>query len=151
MTRILVYGTVDDIDFVHEKLDYVNRIYGPITCVIHMHHLQALDWQRKVSRQHPVRHLPISENWLLDGIAAPDRCRDKLFAARPDYVIIFEMPENRGGSKRPPKVDPTRKKSKVELITLRAVGLGLPVLTYTYSHKPNIGQTVAQPAACARV
>ena len=148
MTRILVYGTVDDTDYVCRKLDEIDRIYGPITHVIHMNHLQALDWMKG----RDIRQVPVLENWPRYGLAAPDRARDALFAARPDYVIMFEMPERREtAAERKERLDPTRKKSKVELITLRALSNGLQVITYTYEKpvKVNIGKTVAQPAAYA--
>ncbi len=46
MTRILVVGVADpeDTKFVHETLHQVNNLYGPVSCVIHANHPQALAW-----------------------------------------------------------------------------------------------------------
>ena len=94
MTRILVCGSadIDDPTFVHNTLCDVNKTYGPVTCVIHANHPQALAWQQWVSpRQPATRHLPIVEDFARDGVASGARWIDRLFAAKPDYVVIFAV------------------------------------------------------------
>ena len=91
MTRILVCGAsiFDDASFVHNALCEVFKTYGPVTCVIHNNHTQALAWQQWASRKHPVKHLPVTEDYRRDGVAAGERCRDRMFEAKPDYVVVF--------------------------------------------------------------
>ena len=88
MTRILVCGT-GDYTAVSDTLDQVNRVYGPISCVIHANHPQALAWQQKVALRQRTLHLPIVED-RKDGPLAGSRHRDRLFAAKPTLVVIFE-------------------------------------------------------------
>jgi hypothetical protein len=137
MTRILVCGTVDDSEFVRTTLDEVDKDYGPITCVIHMDNPQALAWQQEASRTRVVKHMVILPDWKRDGRAATDRCRDRLFDAQPDYVVVFEMPARREtAEERKQRMDPTRKKGMYELINLRAASNGVEVLTYVYAPVP---------------
>src|SRR5208282_1014706 len=93
MTRILVCGAsiFDDANFVHNALCEVDRIYGPISCVIHNNHTQALNWQQWVSRKRTVYHLPVTEDWRSDGVLAGERCRDRMFEAKPQFVVVFEI------------------------------------------------------------
>ena len=118
MTRILVCGVVDDAVFVHNKLHEVNKIYGPVTSVIHGNHAHALSWQQSVSRGfQPVKHLPVTEDFK-DGLLAGERCRDRMFKGRPEYVIVFQTH------------GPGCRDKKVEKIVHRALREGLVVLTY---------------------
>lgn len=129
MTRILVCGasyTDDDEEFVATSLSEINRTYGPITCVIHNNHTQALAWQQKMARKHPVKHAPFTEDWAKDGHLAGTRCRDKMIDARPHYVVVFETPSV---EKDPPR-KVGDKLSKVEYLAHRAMDLGIPVLFY---------------------
>jgi hypothetical protein len=122
MTRILVCGVADeDPIFVHNKLCEVNRIYGPVTCVIHNNHVQALAWQQWVSRRQPqTRHLPVNEDCVHDGVAAGERCRNRMFAARPDYVVMFRANDSDDGGVA----------KKTSHIVSRAERAGIPVLVY---------------------
>ena len=120
MTRILVCGA-GDYGFVHRALNEVNRIYGPVSCVIHSNHLQALAWQQAVSVVQITKHMPIIEN-PKDGPLAGSRCRDRLFAqGRPNYVIVFEAADKRE----------TGRDEKVQKIIYRAQSVGIPVVFYT--------------------
>lgn len=129
MTRILVCGASyvdDDEDFVANSLAEVNKIYGPISCIIHNNHVQALAWQQKMSRKVPIKHAPFTEDWKKDGHLAGSRCRDKMLEARPHYVIVFETPSK---EQDPPRKS-TDRLSKVEYLAHRAMDLGIPVLFY---------------------
>lgn len=121
MTRVLVIGTpdLDQPTLVHNTLCELNVTIGPITCVIHQNHAEALAWQQWVSRRQVTKHLPVLEDWR-DGVAAPDRCRDRLFAAQPDYVICFEALDRSDRHQKP----------RLQLICRRAERAGIPVLRY---------------------
>ena len=124
MTRILVVGcpNLDEPTLVHNTLCDLNKEIGPITCVIHQNHPQALAWQQWVSLRQVTRHLPVIEN-PRDGVAAPDRCRDRLIAAKPDYVVVFDAFERRACKRH--QLEP-----RLYLIVNRAQREGIPVLTY---------------------
>ena len=120
MTRILVIGSpdLDEPSRVHNTLCELNRTIGPISCVIHQNHPEALAWQQWVARKQVTKHLPVLEDWR-DGVVAPDRCRDRLFAAKPDYVVVFNaVGRDRQGNPR------------VYLIANKARRAGIPVLVF---------------------
>lgn len=129
MTRVLVCGAsiVEDASFVFDALCEANRIYGPFTCVIHNNHPQALAWQQWAMRKQIVKHLPITENFRKDGVAAGDRCRDRMFEARPDYVIIFEYFD------KDEPIASSERRSKAESIMHRAQSAGKQVIKYVYN------------------
>lgn len=118
MTRILVCGVVDDPSFVHDKLTEVNKIYGPISCIIHANHAAALAWQQSTSRGlQAVRQCPVTVNMRICD--TPTRWADhsdRLLAAKPDYVVVFQTPGPRD--------------AKIEKVVYRALRAGLIVLTY---------------------
>jgi hypothetical protein len=124
MTRVLVCGAAyfDDPNFVHHTMCEANKTYGPFTCVIHSNHPQALAWQQWVSRWQVTRHLPIVDD-PRDGVAAADRCRDRLFVeGRPDIVLVFETADKTNLGRT----------EKVQKIVLRAMARGIEVHTYIY-------------------
>jgi hypothetical protein len=126
MTRILVVGAGDpeDTTFVHSTLWQVDNLYGPITCVIHANHPQALAWQQAVAKQRRVLHKPIVED-RNDGIMSAARWRTRLFdEGRPDYVVVFDIIKMR------------LLRKQVELIIFMAQRRGIPVLTYSKDKKP---------------
>ena len=127
MTRILVIGKPDDDPiFVHNTLCEVNRIYGPVTCVIHGNHPEALAWQQWVScRQPQTRHLPIVED-PRDGIRSGEKCRDRLFAAKPDYVVVIRPTD---------ATDRRQDATKTRLILNRADLDDIPILVYSQQHR----------------
>jgi hypothetical protein len=126
MTRILVVGAGDpeDAQFVHNTLWQVNNTYGPITCVIHANHPQALAWQQAVSKQQRTLHKPIVED-RNDGIAAQGRWRARLFdEGRPDYVVVFDIIQMR------------LLRQQIRKIVFMAQRRGIEVLTYSKGKKP---------------
>ena len=127
MTRILVIGKPDDDPcFVHNTLCEVNRIYGPVTCVIHSNHPEALAWQQWVSRRQPkTKHLPIVED-LRWGLLSGQKCRDQLFAAKPDYVVVIRPDDG---------FDRHNGDKKIRLILNRADRDDIPVLVYSQQHR----------------
>lgn len=131
MTRVLVCGAtiMEDTSFVFNSLCEANRIYGPFTCVIHSNHPQALAWQQWAMRKQDVKHRPVVE-WAADGTLAGSRCRDRMFEAKPDYVVIFEITPSKNDVD--PKPQPGDKRAKVEYILHRAQSDGLPVIRYTF-------------------
>ena len=130
MTRILVCGLADE-DFVHRSLDEVNEVYGPVTCVIHNNHPQALAWQQDVSQVQVTRHLPVVEDWRGDGVLASSRCRDRMFAARPDYLIVFRTVDKAGND----ELFSDKGKEKTKLIVYRAQADDIEVVTFTTTAK----------------
>jgi hypothetical protein len=125
MTRILVVGAGDPEDntFVHGKLHEVNNTYGPITCVIHANHPQAITWQQAVSKQQRVLHKPILEE-PRDGFEAGKRWRARLFdEGRPDYVVVFDMIQKRF------------QKQQIQKIVFMAQRRDIQVLTYSKEKK----------------
>jgi hypothetical protein len=129
MTRILVVGAGDpeDTKFIHDTLHQVNNTYGPVSCVIHANHPQALAWQQTVAKQRRVLHKPILEEQS-DGVAAGERWRARLFdEGRPDYVVVFDTLD--GPKTRIPK-------KKIEKIVFMAQRRGIEVLTYSKGRKP---------------
>lgn len=136
MTRILVCGAGDQ-GFVHRSLNEVNTIYGPVTCVIHANHVQALAWQQAVSQVQITRHLPILENPKIEEklLRGSDH-RDRLFEqGRPNYVVVFESADKREQGRD----------AKTQYIIYRAQSVGMPVLVYTAEMKSikRAGSTVA--------
>jgi hypothetical protein len=130
MTRVLVTGVVlDDQSLVHNTLCEINRTYGPISCVIHQNHSQALTWQQWASRHQQTKHLPITEDWAHDGVVAPRRAIERMFAAKPDYVVVFETVDPKDTSIRP----------RTQAIIYRAQREGIEVLTYQ-SHAKRHGR-----------
>ena len=124
MTRVLVCGPAvfDDPLFVHNSLNEVNSIYGPISCVIHNNHLSAMLWQQWVARRQETRHCPIVLD-MRDGVAKHDRCRDRMFdQGRPDFVVVFEQAN---------KLEMGRDEMSRHIVH-RALGLSLPLATYAY-------------------
>lgn len=111
MTRIAVCGTVDDPMFVFRSLDEVNKVYGPVTCVIHCNNPAALMWQQQASRRQLVRHMPI------DG-GVPAKRRDALFAAKPEYLVVFQTP------------GPGGRDENVKKLVYKAEREGLEILTF---------------------
>ena len=131
MTRILVVGAGDpeDAQFIHDRLHEVNNTYGPITCVIHANHPQALAWQQAVAKQRRVLHKPIVED-RNDGVAANARWRERLFAeGLPYYVVVFDLLD--GPKTRIPK-------KKIEKIVFMAQRRGIEVLTYSKGKKAEV-------------
>ena len=133
MTRVLVCGpsVFDDPTFAFKALCQVDSVFGPISCVVHNNHAQALNWQQWAGRKRPVKHLPVTEDHQRDGVAAGERCRDRMFAARPDIVVVFEVMPDKDDTG---KINPTHRRSKSELIALRASGLAIPVIRFTFDH-----------------
>ena len=131
MTRVLVCGAsiLEDSSFVFNSMCEANRIYGPFTCVIHSNHPQALAWQQWAMKKQDIKHRPVEEH-MADGPLAGSRCRDRMFEARPDYVVIFEV--TLGKNEQPVPHQPGDKLSKVEYIMHRAQSDGIPVIRYTY-------------------
>jgi hypothetical protein len=139
VTRILVVGAGDpkDTKFICETLDEVNSLYGPVTCLIHANHQQALGWQQAISRSQRTLHKPIVENQL-DGIAAGERWRTRLFdEGRPDFVVVFDCLD--GPKTRIPK-------KKIEKIVFMAQRRSIQVLVYSKAKK---AQAKAEAAATA--
>lgn len=126
MTRILVCGMGED-DFVNRSLDEVNRVYGPVSCVIHNNHPQALAWQQEVSEVQVTRHLPLSEDWRRDGHLAGSRCRDRMFDAKPNYLVVFAT--TLSAEERKAKV--TDEDRRTQYMIHRAQADGIQVLTFT--------------------
>jgi hypothetical protein len=126
MTRILVCGLADE-DFVHKSLDEINLVYGPVSCVIHNNHTQALAWQQDVSEIQVTRHLPVVEDWRKDGVLAPTRCRDRMFAAKPDYLVVFRTVDKDGND----ELFSDKGTEKTKLTVYRAQKDGIEVLTFT--------------------
>ena len=132
MTRVLVYGSTDDYAFVHQTLTDVDKVYGPISCVIHSNHPHALAWQQWVMRRQVTRHLPIVEDWKRDDVAASDRCLNRLFnEGRPNYVVAFETPANEADTRGRLTAAERSKRSRLERVIFRAKALGIEVLKYT--------------------
>ena len=128
MTRILVVGAGDPEDdkFVHNKLHEVNNLYGPITCVIHANHPQALAWQQAEAKLRRVLHKPIVED-RNDGISAQGRWRARLFdEGLPDYVVVFDIIKMRLIRKQ------------VQKIVFMAQRRGIEVLTYSKGKKAEV-------------
>ncbi len=126
MTRILVVGAgdPDDATFIHDKLHEVNDTYGPVTCVIHANHPQAITWQQAVSKQQRTLHKPILME-PSDGFEAGKRWRARLFdEGRPNYVVVFDMIQKRF------------QKQQIQKITFMATRRDIPVLTFSKDKKP---------------
>ncbi len=125
MTRILVVGAGDpeDTTFIPNALDEVNNLYGPISCVIHANHPQAIAWAQAVSKQQRTLHKPIVEE-PNDGFDAGARWRARLFdEGRPDYVVVFDTIQKRF------------QKQKIERIVFMAQRRDIQVLTYSKGKK----------------
>ena len=127
MTRILVIGKPDDDPtFVHNTLCEINRIYGPVTCVIHGNHPEALAWQQWVScRQPQTKHLPIVAD-PRHGVKAGEKCRDRLFDAKPDYVVVIRATD---------ATDRRQDTKHIRLVLNRADRDDIPILVYSQQHR----------------
>jgi hypothetical protein len=122
MTRVIVHGgDVDDPAYVHNVLQHVNKVYGPITCVIHSNNVKALAWQQWVARRQVTRHLPIVANWS-DGTAVWSRLYTRLFdQGRPDYLVLIQPP-----------VLSAEEIGRIRELTYRADRRGVPVLKFEF-------------------
>jgi hypothetical protein len=131
MARVLVCGAsiFDDPEFVHKSLCEVDRDYGPITCIIHNHHSQAQAWQQWAAQRRPVRYVLVTEDYARDGVMAGERCRDRMFAARPDLVVAFDVAV---GEKEERQL-PTERRSKMAMIMSRAAESEIPAVFYMFT------------------
>ena len=97
-------------------------MYGPISCLIHANHTQALAWQQWVSRRQKTRHLPIVADWR-DGVAVWSKLFDRFFElGRPDILSVFQSSVRLADTET----------ARADLLVSRARNRDVEVLKFTF-------------------